>query len=125
MVINIKRIGNHKMPIPKRPTYADPEFELRAHLRTPACIQKNGFKAIGCGFEFKLINGIIVLMEPHLDWESHPKLQVLNNVVTCKESGELFVTLINKGDLPLIIKPGAVIARVLFMTPAYPIFKEV
>ncbi len=122
MKMNIKRVGNHLLPVP---IYKASRFELRANIRIPTLIKGGAMRCIGCGFDFSFHKDMVAIIQSSPAMKKHHKLIAMSSIIECSSVGELFAMLVNHSKKSLLIQPGDVVATIIFLMPVVPMFKEV
>lgn len=110
--LNIKRIGNHDLPLPKQETPGSAGYDLRNAGET-TWIVCGARVALHCGFAVAIPQGMVGLIWPRSGLAVKHGVDTLAGVIDSDFRGELQAVLINHGNDPIKINPGDRIAQLL------------
>lgn len=110
-MLNLKRIGNHDLPLPAQKTLGAAGFDLSAaHCAT---IYPGQRVTIRTGFAWAIPVGMAGFVWPRSGLAVKDWLDTLAGVIDSDFRGELGVVLINHGERPVTIAPGDRIAQLV------------
>lgn len=109
--MNVKRIGNHDLPLPKQESMGAAGYDLRAS--NPVTIYPGQRIAIPCGFAIAIPDGMVGLIWPRSGLAVNRGIDTMAGVIDSDYRGELAAVLINHGDAPVQIARGDRIAQLL------------
>lgn len=111
--MNIKRIGYHSIPIPKRETGGAAGFDLRAAVER--IVLPGTAVMIKTGFAWEIPEGAVGMVCPRSGLASRYNVTVLNSpgIVDSDYRGEVCVLLMNHGNQPFYVDFGDRIAQLV------------
>ncbi len=112
-MIQIKRVGEHNLPVPRRETVEAAGFDLRA---ADLWILYPGEQvAIKTGFAWAVPEGMVGIIKDRSGLASRSRIVTAAGVIDSDYRGEIAVLLRNEGDNSFKIAPGDRIAQLLIV----------
>lgn len=109
--MNVKRIGNHDLPLPRQESMGAAGYDLRA---------VDGFtlwpgqrKLVGTGFAWAIPEGFMGIVRPRSGLARKHGLHIMAGLIDSDYRGELGVLLVNLGDHPVTLAAGDRIAQMV------------
>lgn len=110
-MIEVKRIGEHALPLPSHASYGAAGADLMASV--PERIMPGQLAVIPTGFAWAIPDGYVGMIRPRSGLAAKHGIDVLAGVVDSDYRGEVKVVLINHGDRPVVFHKGDRIAQMV------------
>lgn len=112
--MNVKRIGNHDLPLPKQESMGAAGYDLRAVYGFT--LSPGQRELVGTGFAWAIPDGFMGIIRPRSGFAVQYGLHVLAGLIDSDYRGELCVLLVNLGDSPFTFSAGSRIAQMVVTT---------
>lgn len=112
--MNVKRIGNHDLPLPKQESMGAAGYDLRAAYGFTLNPWQR--ELVGTGFAWAIPEGFMGIIRPRSGLAVKYGLHVLAGLIDSDYRGELGVLLVNLGDSPVTFSAGSRIAQMAVTT---------
>lgn len=115
--MNVKRIGEHSLPAPRRETDGAAGFDLRSVSAVPIKVPAGGSAKIKTGFAWEIPEGAVGLVCPRSGLAAKESVTVLNapGIVDSDYRGEVCVLLVNHGSVDYYVVVGDRIAQLVIV----------
>ena len=110
-MIQVKRVGDHKLPVPRRETVEAAGFDLRSAVTW--VVYPGEQAAIPTGFAWSIPEGMVGLVRDRSGLAARGRITTTAGVIDSDYRGEITVLLRNDGDLSFKIAPGDRIAQLV------------
>lgn len=127
LFVEIKKLSKH-IDLPKYATNGSAGLDLMADIETPMALLPNSAMLIPTGIAIHIKNNDYCALIYPRSGLGHKQGIILGNTVGVIDSdytGEILISLFNRGSQPFIIKPKMRIAQLVFTRITQPEFVEV
>lgn len=110
-MIEVKRIGEHSLPLPSRASHGAAGFDLMA--ADGVTVYRGGRVMIATGFAWDIPDGYVGMIRPRSGLAVKHGIDVLAGVIDSDYRGEVKVVLINHGERAVDFQQGDRVAQMV------------
>ena len=121
--VNVKRIGEHKLPAPRQETEESAGFDLRSSIEW--ILYPGEQRAIPTGFAWELKPGWVGIIKDRSGLAARSHIRTAAGVIDSDYRGEVQVLLRNAGTEPFRIEVGDRVAQMLVIPAFFGTVEEV